>query len=29
MNEKGTKAVVIGAGQVGAATAYTLMLSGR
>ena len=28
MNEKGTKAVVIGAGQVGAATAYTLMLSG-
>ncbi len=28
MKEKGTKAVVIGAGQVGAATAYTLMLSG-
>jgi len=28
MNEKGTKAVVIGAGQVGATTAYTLMLSG-
>ncbi len=28
MNEKGTKAVVIGAGQVGAATAYTLMLTG-
>ena len=28
MNGKSTKAVVIGAGQVGAATAYTLMLSG-